>query len=133
VKTTEIRAQSGAAFDEDETAMVEDIVLDQTYQAVSELLTKLTLFQSDGTTPLIDTKQARRKIMRSHLAVFYNRFLDGTVAKTGTTDFDNMRDKNELRERVRRLLGLPPIVPDQEQWLVRRNKKSQSVPITYTP
>lgn len=132
----DIAAQSGSVFSEMEIELVRDIVLDQTYDAVRSLMDELTLFDDGTLTPKIDSLQARRKLLRAWLSVFYDIFLDGTVAVKGGKegdDYDNMRDKNELRGRVRRALGLPELVPYQQDPGYNSRHVTQSIFIKYVP
>ena len=132
----EIAAMSGSVFTEMEVELVRDIVLDQTYDAVKALMDLLTLFDDGTLTPKIDSLQARRKLLRAWLNVFYDIFLDGTVAVKGGKegdDYDNLRDKNELRGRVRRMLGLPELVPYQQDPGYNSRHVTQAIPIKYVP
>lgn len=136
MKQTEIDALSGAAFTTGEVSRVRRIILDKTFAETATLLDALTLFEPDGTTPLAENQQSERKLMRSHLVVFYDRFPDGTTKIKGGKqglDTDAARDKEDLRREIRIFLGLPMLSPAVVAALEIRYKQSSSVPTTRVP
>lgn len=68
------------------------------------------------TTELPEIDQSERKLLRSYILVYFDKFLDGTVKVKGGkrgTDFDNTRDKSDTRKEVRRMLGLPSMTDEE--------------------
>lgn len=132
MKQAEIDALSGAAFTTGEISRVRRIILDKTFPETSALLEGLTLYDDAEPTPaaLADNLQAERKLMRSHLIVFFDRFPDGSLKIKGGKrglDADDSRDREELRREVRLMLGLPMISPAVVASLEIKFRQSQSV------
>lgn len=114
MKLSEIAAFSGAVFTNTEITLTKNILLDQSFAATKDLLANLTIFEDDGTTPAAE--QSNRKLLRSQLSVWYDKFKDGTLAAKGGkrgTDYSNLRDKENLRGEIRKLVGLPEIPPER--------------------
>ena len=139
---TEIDALSGAEFTTGEISRVKRICIDQDYATIAILLDRILTLRAEPVSPatvgvpLDDDDQSERKVMRSHLLVWYNEFLDGTIAVKGGkrgTDFDNVRDKEDLRREVRRMLGLPLVSPEvlalEDRLRFGPKRVSQSVDI----
>jgi len=116
MKQTEIAAFSGADFTNQEISNLKVILWDQTFEQTKTLVEAITIFENDGVTPVIDAQQTNRKVLRSQIAVWFDKFQDGTIAIKGGkkgTDYSNIRDKEDLRGEVRRSLGLPQIPPEK--------------------
>lgn len=116
MKQSVINQLSGVVFSTSEISLVRSIIVDQTFEQTLSLVTALTLFESNGSTPLADNLQSERKLLRSHLSVYFDKFLDGTVKVKGGkrgTDFDNTRDKSATRRNVRRMLNLPSLTDEE--------------------
>jgi hypothetical protein len=129
MKQSEIDDLSGAAFTTGEITRVRRIILDKTFAETKSLLDGLTLFESDGTPPLAEIEQSERKLMRSHLIVFYDRFPDGTTKLKGGRqglDTDAERDKEGLRREIRLFLHLPMLSPEVVEATEFKPKQSQT-------
>lgn len=120
MKQAEIDQLSGAEFSPSEISKVKRIIVDKNYSETESLLGLLTIYESGTQNPVDDEEQAERKLMRSYIKVYFDKFLDGTVKVKGGkrgTDFDNVRDKSDLRKEVRRMLGLPSMTDEElTEW-----------------
>lgn len=129
MKLLEIAAFSGGAFTNTEITLVKNILLDQNFEQTKTLLSALTIFESNGTTPAAEIEQGQRKLIRSQIKTWYDKFQDGTLAVKGGkrgTDYSNLRDKENLRGEIRKMLGLPEIPPERLAQLEPRRTSSTS-------
>lgn len=134
MKQSLIDALSGTPFTSAEVTRTRNIIVDKDFATTKLLLESLTLYDTqDPPVALAEAEQSERKLMRSHLKVYFDKFLDGTLAAKGGkrgADFDNIRDKTALRREVRRMLGLTSLT-DEEQEEFKKNKRlSQSIRTT---
>ncbi len=116
MKRAKIDELSGAEFSTSEISEVRRIIVDKTFTETRLLLDTLTIFESDIQDPVEESNQSERKLMRSHIIIYFDKFLDGSIKVKGGkrgTDFDNTRDKSELRKEVRRMLGLPSMTDEE--------------------
>lgn len=119
MKRAQINQLSGAEFTTSEISEVKRIVIDKTFSEIKSLLELLTIYEpgdSDTPVPIDEAEQSERKLMRSYIITYFDKFLDGTVKVKGGkrgTDFDNTRDKSDLRKEVRRMLGLPSMTDEE--------------------
>ncbi|MBS3914455.1 MAG: hypothetical protein KG003_08145 [Bacteroidetes bacterium] len=134
MKQTQIEALSGGEFTTQELTYIRRIVIDKSFSEIKNLVPLLTLFDDqDPPVVLPDEEQSERKLMRSHVKVYFDKFLDGTVKVKGGkrgSDFDNTRDKMDLRREVRRMLQLPSLTDEELADLDRIyfSESSNSVP-----
>ncbi len=115
MKQSEIAAFSGTPFTNQEISNLKVILFDQSYKQTESLVDTLTILDADG-EPVADALQTNRKMLRSQIAVWFDKFRDGTIAIKGGkkgTDYSNQRDKEDLRGEVRRSLGLPEVPPEK--------------------
>lgn len=129
MKLSEIAAFIGGAFTNTEITLVKNILLDQNFDQTKALLSNLTIFEANGTTPAAENEQGQRKLLRSQIKTWYDRFDDGTLAVKGGkrgTDYSNLRDKETLRGEIRFSLGLPEIPPERLAQFQSRRTSSTS-------
>lgn len=120
MKQAQIDLLSGTEFTTSEISKVRRIIVDKSFSETQYLLKTLTIFQSETQDPVTENEQAERKLMRSYIIIYFDKFLDGTVKVKGGkrgTDFDNTRDKSSLRKEVRRMLGLSSMTDEElSEW-----------------
>lgn len=130
MKLSEIAAFAGTVFTNAEITLVKNIILDQSFEQTRNLLEGLTIYESNGETVAAANEQGQRKLLRSQIAVWYDKFTDGTLAVKGGkrgTDYSNLRDKENLRGEIRKSLGLPEIVPERAENREPRRTSSTSI------
>lgn len=116
---------SGAAFTPQEIGRVMKIIQDKSYPDTKGLCDALTLFDADGETPLADEAQALRQQTRAEMIVFFDQYGDGTI-KAGE-DYDQSRDKEEIRQSIRLRFGLPAISTAVQDAARALRRTSQTV------
>lgn len=130
---TEINALSGAPFTNSEITLAKNIILDKTFNETKSLLEAQTIFDNaEPPVAVADVEQANRKLIRSQLIVFYDKFKDGTLAVKGGkrgTDYSNARDKETLRGEFRLNLGLPETLPSR---ILEDNGRRRSSSTSFT-
>lgn len=113
MKQSEIQALSAAPLTNLELAMLQETVFDQTLAQVTALAGALSPEQW--------------QMCRYYLKVWYDRFVDGTVKVKGGkqgVDYDNLRDKLEMSQLIRSLLGLP-FVSDERLAAIAASVRAQ--------
>jgi hypothetical protein len=128
MKQTEIDALAGSMLNNSEISRVKRIILDQEFDQTKLLCANLILKNSEGAA-LPEDDQSELRQMRAYLIMFFDKTPDGTTKIKGGkrgTDFDTSRDKEEIRQEVRRMLGLPAIVPDIAEQLKRSVRSSST-------
>lgn len=84
------------------------LIQDRTFPQTRALADALQLKDAaDPPAPLPDDEQALLKQTRADLSQFFDVVGDGTIQ--AGEDFSQVRDKEEIRQRVRRRLGLPGV------------------------
>lgn len=146
MKQAEIDLLSGALLNNAEVSRVKKIILDQSFEQTRVLSNALQLTelqtitvggeQVDVQVPIDDEEQSELKQMRAFLIMFYDKTPDGTTKVKGGkrgTDFDTTRDKEEIRQEVRRMLTLPPVAEDILESLRRCVKTSNCSDVYFVP
>lgn len=122
--STEQDAASGLPLTNAELGRVMSIVQDLDFAKTKSLCDGLQLLDSD-LVPLAEEEQALLQQTRADVSVFFDQYPDGTI-RAGE-DFDLPRDKEEIRQRIRRRLGLPAVSQTQIDAYRARRRGSQSI------
>jgi hypothetical protein len=104
--STEQDAASGQPLTIVEIGRLMTVLQDQNFEQAKAIADNLQLKDQAGAA-LPEDDQALLKQTRADLALFFDTLPDGTI-KAGD-DYDNVRDKNDVRMTVRLRCGLPAV------------------------
>ncbi len=133
MKQTEIDALAGSLLNNSEVSRVKMIILDQSFDQTRTLCDALQIKTTQGAA-LPEVDQSELKQLRAYLKMFFDKTPDGTTKVKGGkrgTDFDTTRDKEEIRQDVRRMLTLQPIAEDVLQLAARQTRRSSSTDVLF--